>query len=434
MILPDRGQWWGWGVVSAAQAGMWTLEVPWIWRWGLLAGWLLVLLITGLILWRESLAFSVSREVGRSQQCGQVFAVKLRIANPLPRPMNTQLFDHYPEGFACTQMPIQVSLQSHAEAEIDYRLSSTQRGRFEFSGVQIRYPGRWRLWQRDGFIACATSVRLYPRFTFAGKQHLSAIRTLQPGQVHPLHQRSGNGDFAFLRDYLPGDTLNQIDHKSSARLGKWQSRAFEHEHEQSVILMLDGSRRMKAVQDGQSMFDQVLACAANFARVSLDQGDQIGVQVFSDTPRRYLPASRRGGQYRRFMETLFDQYADDHPPDYSAAVHDLYLRQRQRALVVLITVLESGDEQALHPLLRLLLKRHHVMLVNVRPPYLDQHFAITGLKEALGSAARDVYANAFAQMEDNLRRERLFFIGTEIRQLRPQLLNAYLEYKQRLRQ
>ena len=120
-------------------------------------------------------------------------------------------------------------------------------------------------------------------------------------------------------------------------------------------------------------------------------------------------------------------------PTNAAAIHDVWCRERRRALIILMTILEPHDSEHLRPLLRLLQKRHHLMLVNIRPPWLDGSNDKDNRDAALENAARDVYANAFAEAEARLKQEKLIFVPSSAAELRPQLLNAYLAYKKHLR-
>ena len=434
MIIPDKNQWYGWAALALAQNLLVWSGAPPALNWTLLAAWLVLLLASAALLWREKPAFTVSRDYGAVQQSGQRFTMQFTLHGTMPRPLALHLFDHYPPQAESSAMPQRAPLGTDERLTLAYPLTIHQRGRFHFTALQLRYPDRFQLWQRDLALPAPAEVRVYPRFAHDhADSAFSGIRTPQLGHVHPLYKRGGNGDFSHLRDYQDGDSINRLDHKASARLGKWQVREYDYEHEQPVILMLDASRRLQSRYKGQALFDEQLAAATRLARAALKSGDEIGLQLYSDTPKSWLPASRHGGQYRRLVETLFDRHADDKPPDYAAAIHDVWCRERRRALIILMTVLEPHDGERLRPLLRLLQQRHHVMLVNIRPPWLEDGNDSETRDAALENAARDVYANAFAAAEARLKQEKLIFVSARAENLRPQLLNAYLAYKNHLR-
>jgi len=73
------------------------------------------------------------------------------------------------------------------------------------------------------------------------------------------------------------------------------------------------------------------------------------------------------------------------------------------------------------------------MLINIRPPWLEEDNDGENRDAALENAARDVYANTFATNEARLKQEKLIFVTARPETLRPQLINAYLAYKKHLR-
>lgn len=435
MMLPTRTQLALWAATAALQGLLVWADMPPVYGWSLAALWLLVAGLDALWCYLEKPALHIRREHHPVQQSGQAFSVTLHITSAMRRPLTLHIFDHHPVHAATTALPVTSAIAPGETLHITYPLTLHRRGRFAFGGTQLRYTGRLHLWQRDILIPGESHIRVYPRFdhssaaaTFAG------IRTLHPGHIRPLHNRSGNGDFSHLRDYLSGDSLNRIDHKASARHDKWLVKEYEYEHRQPVILMLDASRRQQTHHHGKTLFDELQNAATHLARAALKAGDTVGMQIFSDHVRHYLPPSRKNSRYRLIVENLFDRHADRHPPDYGAALQALYRHQRQRALIILLTTLENGDETVLRKHLPLMQKRHHLMLVNIRPPWLDGTGTAAGLREhALTESARILYDQAFTRMQERLAREKIIFIPARVDTLRPQLLNAYLSYKKHLK-
>lgn len=434
-MLPSRYQLWAWaGIVLACLLLQWQ-ELPLSYAWGLLGLWVLCLAFAAFLLWRETPQFYVQRDYGKVQQSGEAFEMVLHLHHQMRRSLSLQVFDHYPSVAEVATEEMTLQLPAQTQASLRYGLCIQSRGRFVFTQLQLRYTG-WgiaALWQRDLHLPCEAEVRVYPRFAHQQQESLRSIGANQLGQVRPLHLRSGNGDFSHLRDYLPGDAIARLDHKARARMNKWLVREYEFEHEQPVLLLLDASRRMQTRFGERLLFDEVLAAATQLAHSALATGDEVGLQLFADTPLFYLPCSRQSGQYRRIVESLFDRHAQSAPPDYVSALQEAYVRQRRRALMIVLTSLEAGDEVLLRPSLQLLQKRHHVMLVNIRPPYLDTALPVDKAEQVFVAAARDVYAQAVAEMESRLKQGKLIFLSTTPAQLCPQLLNAYMAYKNHLK-
>lgn len=432
-MIPGKYQLWGWGIlVVYTLTGAWQKWAFWLEICPLLL-WGLILLIAARQLYREGSGITLFRDCAKAAAVGQSFTMSLHIKNCAARTLQLRLYDHYPQTFQAEGMPVVLKLAADAQASIDYYLTPRQRGAFTFAGVQVRYPGRWQLWQRSHLLAITAEVRVFPVFAKGNKQGFRSIALPRFGQIHPLHSRSGNGDFDHLRAYRAGDPLNRIDHKATARLGIPVSREYAFEHDQPIGLLIDCSRRMANIYNQHTLLDEVLNAAVLLAQTALEQGDEVSMLAFSATLQRYLPAGRRHHHYARLMEQLYDLYADNHPPDFLAAAEEYYRRQRKRSLVIIITVLQDGDGAAMQAALRLLRRRHHVLLVSVRLPVLDAYINIQNKEDAVTAALRDDYANRFGAMQQQLAAEQLWFVKCRPEQLRVQVVNIYLKYKHLLR-
>ena len=212
MIIPDKNQWRGWVALALIQALLVWLDAPLALNWGLLAAWLMLLMASALLLWREKPDFRINRDYGAVQQSAQPFTMQLALHNAVPRDLALHLFDHYPPQAESSAMPQRAPLGTDERLTLAYPLTIHARGRFRFTALQLRYPDRLALWQRDLRLDAPADVRVYPRFAHDhADSAFAGIHTPQLGHVHPLYKRGGNGDFSHLRDYQDGDSINRLD-------------------------------------------------------------------------------------------------------------------------------------------------------------------------------------------------------------------------------
>lgn len=422
-MLPSRLQLWGWGVVVT-----WAFLGA-VWEWGAwfalipFFGWLVLLLVSGWLVWRMPPVFAVSRVAERVAAVGKDYAMLLKLQNISHQEWQVAVYDHYPDDFISEEMPVSFVLPKNGVMEVCYKLVPQTRGLFEFSGVQLRYQRPLSLWVKNIVLAERFTGSVYPKFASYQRQGFVSIAKNIHGVTHTLTHLQGQGDFEYLRDYQVGDALKHIDYKAMARLGKPVTKVFSLEHEQPVALLLDQSRRM------QGMFDEALSAAVALAKAAMYQGDAVSVQTFSSRENLWLPLGRHGAQYAKLMETFSHLQADDYPPDYFAACEAFYRRQRQRTLVILLTVLQAEDGKALRKSIRLLKRRHDVVLVSLRPPYLDTPIVVKDLQTAASVGARDSYTLKFEAMQKTLKAEKIRFIACQPQQLSAQIVNAYLQFK-----
>src|SRR5690606_31277962 len=77
-------------------------------------------------------------------------------------------------------------------------------------------------------------------------------------------------------------------------------------------------------------------------------GDRVGLLVFDDMIRAWVPPARSGAALERIREALIPIRSTMAEPDYAAAVRTLTARHRKRALVVIFTdIVDARSAQAL---------------------------------------------------------------------------------------
>jgi len=135
--------------------------------------------------------------------------------------------------------------------------------------------------------------------------------------------------------------------------------------------------------------------------VALAQGDAVGVMTFGTTPGAERSVAPRKGT--QALNSLMGQLYDVQPTlahsDYVAAARMLLQRQHRRALVVVITNFRDEDSAELSHALRLLRRRHLVLLASLRERIVGELIGQT-----LGSADASIDV-ASAHLYEQSRRD-----------------------------
>jgi uncharacterized protein (DUF58 family) len=127
---------------------------------------------------------------------------------------------------------------------------------------------------------------------------------------------------------------------------------------------------MRSRDSELSHFDYALNAMLLLAYVALRQGDEVSALAFGAT-RRWIPHLRGVGAVSRLLNGVYDVHSGPQAADYIGVAEETMARQRKRSLIVLMT--NVGDEDHdLSTALRLLRRRHVVLLANLREAALDQ--------------------------------------------------------------
>lgn len=413
--------------------GVAVLVVVWpgllpVWRWGgaVLLG--VALADAGLAL-RRGNPLTARRETRAVWPLGVAQTIGLRLAGGDGAGW---VFDRPPVAFAAAARPVAFRVRNGEWTQVHYRLTPTERGEHRFDTVELRLLSPWRLWLTRHRTGETQTVRVYPDFARIAEYSLLATdnRLSQLGVLR--RRRRGEGsDFQQLREYRRDDALHSIDWKATAKHRKPIVREYQDERDQRLVFLLDCGQRMRARDDALSHFDHTLNALLLLAYVALRQGDGVGLATFAHAQPRFLAPRKSLDTVQHLLDATYDLQPTPRTPDYLMAAQSLAGRLERRALIVLLTNLRDEDESSLVPALRLLGRRHGVLVANLRETALDAALArpIADFDAALGYAAAVDYRRARRRQWAVLKAQ-----GAQVLEVAPPglptaLVNRYWEMK-----
>jgi uncharacterized protein (DUF58 family) len=278
--------------------------------------------------------------------------------------------------------------------DLAFQLQGRVRGEAALGDVALRVRTPLRLVARTlryphlDRVVVAPSLAGVRRFRW-----LAVHQRLAAAGVRDSRRRGEGRSFARLRDYVVGDDPRYIDWKATARRGHPITREFTIEQSQTVYVMVDAGRSMTQLAGAYPRFEYALSSALVLADVASRAGDRVGAMVFDDQLRAFVPAQRGAGALHALRTALVPLQPTLVEPDYSAAFRALALRQRKRALLVLLT--DVIDARAARSLLAHLVRgasRHLAVVVALRNEALIGAAAVPAT-----GGARAIYASAAAE-------------------------------------
>jgi uncharacterized protein (DUF58 family) len=438
LLVPTRAALWLLAVLLAVGiAAAFVAEWLWIWQ---VAGTLLGALLAAdaFAAWRSSAPPRIERIAARSLAVGEWHDVTVRIGGAMTRTRGW-LQDAHPASFEAQPMPQPFSLAPGQWTSLSYRVRPLVRGNHRFGAVTFRLTSPLGFWQQNCTRDIPTTTRVYPDFAKITQYILLAVdnRLSQIGVLQ--RRRRGEGlDFQELREYRQGDTSHQIDWKATARHGKLISREYQDERDQYIVFMLDCGQRMRAHDrstgqgaDALSHFSHTLNALLLLSYVALRQGDAVGVLTFAHPEPRYLPPRKSIATVNRILNGIYDLEPTLQTSDYVTAGEQLARRLNRRALIVLLTNVRDEDDALLSPALRLLQRRHLILLANLREMTLDTvaRTPIETFDDALTYGAAAEYLRARSRALSRLRRTGVQLVDAYPSHLPRLLVNKYLEMK-----
>ena len=373
----------------------------------------------------------VEREAPPSFPLGAYTPVRLRLSNPGRSEVDVEIFDVPPLCSETEGLPARLKVPGRGWVELEYRLRPTRRGDHQLGPADLLLHQRGGLWRRRMASGTPQPVRVVPNFQAVARFAILALAD-QLGQMGiRVGRRRGEGlEFQELREYRDGDSLRRVDWKATARRQRLISRQYQEERNQQIVCLIDCGRRMHAKDGDLTHFDHVLNTVLLLAYVALRQGDSVGFLTFSGT-ERWLPPVQGNVGLEAILRLVYDLETTQSPSDYLEAATRLMMRQKRRALVLLLSNLRDEDSDEIVPALRLLRTRHLVLLASLRETVLKETLErpVEGLKDALRVGAVHRYLSARGQVLDKLQVGGILTLDTEPEMLPYQVVNRYLEVK-----
>ncbi len=361
--------------------------------------------------------------------------ITLVLENDGPEPIRGELRDEPPPEYQASQRQFDIDIAPGDLKELRYTLVPEERGANEFRGTWLRIDCPLGLAQKQVVLPTEQPIRVYPNVLALKEFDLLNQRgRLNEIGIRRSRMRGLGMEFESLREYAEGDDYRKIDWKATARKGKLVVRQFEQERNQSIILCIDVGRHMLAEVNGVRKLDHVLDALLMLTNAASIAGDAVGLLVYADQVRQYLPPAKGRRQVTAIVDAIHDLVAEPIESDPVAAFGYLSARWKRRSLLVCFTDYEDPDRagdlvMAIGPMAR----RHLAIVVRVTDPRIDE------ITRSRVETVPQMYLKASATMLSEDRRAaasamaaaKLHTLDSEPQDLARKLVNYYFTVKER---
>jgi uncharacterized protein (DUF58 family) len=261
------------------------------------------------------------------------------------------------------------------------------------------------------------------------------IRSRQIAQQKRRQRRmSGGREFDRLRDYQPGDERRDVSWMASARRGRLVARVYQPERSQTVWMLVDAGRLLRARTGEQTLLDRATTAAIALGQVAMTSGDNVGVIAYGRRILHRLAPARGPAQMRRIIDAMALTPAESVEADHGAAVARLVERQKRRALVVWLTnVAETAGIPDVIDHAATLAHRHVVVFATMQQPELAETAALApaSAHEMFRMLAAQEMVNRRDVLLGALRQRGALIVEATPQSLAAGVVDRYLEIKER---
>jgi uncharacterized protein (DUF58 family) len=378
---------------------------------------------------------SVSRSWNAPLTLGASTTVLVDVRNRSAVAIDVRLTDYVSAALRQELPEIAMTVPPGESARAEYAVTPRERGDALMGGVALQWRDAWGLVERWGIASVDQTVRVYPNLQEGRQEALYLIRSRQVAIEKRRAKRFGGGrEFDSLRDYRPGDERRDVCWSASAKRGKLVTKVYQPERSQTVWLLVDAGRLLRARIGTQTMLDATVTAALTLAQVALASGDRVGLLAYGRRLQQRVAPARGAMHLRGLVDALALVRADGVEADHPAAAATVMAAQKRRALVVWLTDVAdtAGIPDVIEHALRM--APAHVVLFGVlRQP------DIAALATAAPASPSDMFRVMAAQetldrrevLLHGLRQHGALVVEVAPSALSSGLVDRYLEVKER---
>ncbi len=336
-------------------------------------------------------------------------------------------------------------------SRIGWSCTPAKRGNYMLEKCYLEGASPLAFWSYRATAPIHAGIRVYPDL-LKERKNLAALFLTRGGLgVHVQRQVGKGREFEKLREYIPGDSFDDIHWKATAKRGRPITKVYQIERTQEVYIIIDASRlsaraahaasataHAEAVPAGgssTSILERFITAALIVALAAQRQGDLFGVVAFDDKVARFVRAKNGTDHYRRCRDALYTLEAQPVTPDFDEICSFIRLKLSRRALLVFLTSLD--DPVLAESFVRNLdiVCRNHLVLVNMlkpapaRPLFVDAN--VGTVDDLYGKLGGHLLWQSLRELEKVLQRRGIGFALLDNEQMCAQLVSQYVSVKRR---
>ena len=374
------------------------------------------------------------------------------IRNPSLKARFVRLGVPLPEDFVTEREDQWIALPAQAERSIvPWSCRPCSRGNYPLRQTFLEALSPLKFWSFRRPAPVWAEIRVYPNL-FKERRQLAGLFLHRGTQGIHTQRMVGKGrEFEKLREYVPGDSFDDIHWKATAKRGHPVTKIFQIERTQEVYVIVDSSRlsnrpvvaraltsppsKVSESVRAESALERYLTASLILGLAAEQQNDLFGLVTFSDRVDHFLRAKNGQAHYSACRDTLYTLQPRQVTPDFEEVASFIRLRLRRRALLIFLTALD--DPVVAESFLRgmNLLSRQHLVLVNMIQPRdaepLFSHPNVADLNDVYRRLGGHLQWQKLRELEKVLQRRGVRFHLLSHERLSAQVIEQYLDVKRR---
>jgi uncharacterized protein (DUF58 family) len=361
----------------------------------------------------------------------------LRLGLPFPREVQS------PQEDLAVELPVDV-----LDSQLQWNITARRRGQYPIRTIFLEGISPWGLWSARGKQPVDSEIRVYPNLMRERKNLAALFLNRGAFGVHAQRQVGKGREFEKLREYVSGDSFEDIHWKATARRAKPITKVFQIEKTQEIYIMIDASRLSGRRGEGtatpnppgaaleeESYLERYVTAALVLGLAAEQQGDLFGLATFSDKVESFVRAKNGKAHYQTCRDALYTLHTREASPDFDEIATFIRHKLRRRALLFFLTSLD--DPVLAESFVRNmdLLSKQQLVLVNLIKPRAAAPLFSNPEVNSMDDLYRQLHGHlrwhSLRELEKVLQRRGVKLSLVENEKLSVELVSQYLSVKRR---
>ena len=184
------------------------------------------------------------------------------------------------------------------------------------------------------------------------------------GSYKSIYQ--GNGlDFENLREYIPGDSIRDIDWKASSRSGKVLVKRYIAEKKHNIMVVYDTGRRMTGHTKGMQVKRELTRDIGGvLSFLAAQNGDSVGAIYNHNSMIKYFQLKTGLSNVEMILTKYDKEKFDDYDADIEKSL-EYIIRNIRRRMIIFIVTDAYGIRSISDNMLKKLAFGHDVFVISV---------------------------------------------------------------------
>lgn len=290
--------------------------------------------------------------------------VTVTVTNSGPGLEEVLLQDRVPAGLTVRNKSSRhlVRLASGASYTFAYTVSGS-RGGYSFAGLEAQANDSLAMRSENVPVNAAGRLFVFPTVMRLRHITIRPRRTRVYAGTIPARAGGPGTEFFGVREYHPGDSPHSINWRATARhIDALYANEYQQERVSDVGIVVDGRLRTNEFARGHSLFDYSVQAAASMADALLNQGNRVGLLLYSTYLGWTLPGYGKL-QRERILNALASARTGD-----SQVFSDLeHIPTRLFPPESQIVFVSPLTEEDLKPLVQLRAQGYDVLVISPNP-------------------------------------------------------------------